>query len=95
MFSNEEIEETFPVSLLELTLGTGRTHQIRIHLAQNGCPIIADDKYGNFKTNKILRRYAKIKTLQLAATKLTLPINGKNTTFEIPLPDCFYNIDSL
>ena len=95
MFSNEEIEDTFPVSLLELTLGTGRTHQIRIHLAQNGCPIIADDKYGNFKTNKILRRYAKIKTLQLAATKLTLPINGKNTTFEIPLPDCFYNIDSL
>ncbi len=86
MFNHEETEESFPISLLELTLGTGRTHQIRIHLAQNGCPIIADDKYGNFKTNKILRKYAKIKILQLAATKLTLPINGKNVTFEIEMP---------
>lgn len=84
----EEIEfEPFPVSFLELTLGTGRTHQIRIHLAQSGCPIIADDKYGNFKSNKLLRKYVKTKTLQLAANKLTIPINGEATSFEIPLPE--------
>lgn len=74
------------VSLLELTLGTGRTHQIRIHLSQAGCPILADDKHGNFKVNKIIRRSLGIKILQLAATRLTLPLEGRPATFEVPLP---------
>ncbi len=74
------------LSLLNLTLGTGRTHQIRIHLAQSGCPILADDRHGDFKANKLLRRALGIKTLQLAATRLTLPLDGRPATFEIPLP---------
>ncbi len=73
-------------SLLELTLGTGRTHQIRIHLAQSGSPILADDRHGNFKVNKLVRKALGIKTLQLAATRLTLPLDGRPATFEVPLP---------
>lgn len=73
-------------SLMNLTLGTGRTHQIRIHLAQAGCPILADDKHGNFKVNKLVKKAMGIKTLQLAATRLTIPLEGRATTFQIPLP---------
>lgn len=73
-------------SLLHLTLGTGRMHQIRIHLAQNGFPIIADDKYGNFKLNKLLQKQFHVKKLALAAFRLTLPVDGELMTFEVDLP---------
>ena len=43
-------------SLLEVTIKTGRTHQIRVHLAAQGMPIAGDDKYGDFELNKALRR---------------------------------------
>ena len=43
-------------SLLEVTIKTGRTHQIRVHLADAGHPIAGDDKYGNFELNKALQK---------------------------------------
>ena len=43
-------------SLLEVTIKTGRTHQIRVHLASEGMPIAGDDKYGDFDCNKALAR---------------------------------------
>jgi 23S rRNA pseudouridine955/2504/2580 synthase len=43
-------------SLLEVTLKTGRTHQIRVHLASEGYPILGDDKYGDFELNKSLAK---------------------------------------
>ena len=81
-----QIPPKAPISLLELTLGTGRTHQIRIHLSLAGCPILADDRHGNFKVNKLIRKSLGIKTLQLAATRLTLPLEGRPATFQVPLP---------
>ena len=51
-------------SLLEVTIKTGRTHQIRVHLADQGMPIVGDDKYGNFELNKQLQRAHATVTLR-------------------------------
>ncbi len=77
------------LSLLKLQLETGRMHQIRIHLSQAGFPIVADDKYGNFKINKVLQKQLKAKRLQLAACELTIPIAGKAKTFSVEQPSHF------
>jgi 23S rRNA pseudouridine955/2504/2580 synthase len=56
-------------SLLEVTIKTGRTHQIRVHLAHHGHPILGDDKYGDFELNKALTK-AGMKRMYLHAWKL-------------------------
>jgi 23S rRNA pseudouridine955/2504/2580 synthase len=61
------------VSLLELTLGTGRMHQIRRHLMLISHPILGDDKYGDFALNRRLRRERGLKKLLLHAFHLVLP----------------------
>ena len=43
-------------TLLEVTIKTGRTHQIRVHLAGEGHPIAGDDKYGDFELNRALQK---------------------------------------
>lgn len=79
--------ERLAVSLVRLILKTGRMHQIRIHLASLGHPIIGDDKHGNFALNKRLKKFAGVKRLFLVSNKLSIPIDGKNAVFQIPLPD--------
>lgn len=74
-------------SLLELELGTGRMHQIRVHLASIGTPVIADDKYGDFTKNKAVYKEKRIKKLQLAAIHLEIPVAGMRTSFDISLPE--------
>ncbi|MDR2447519.1 MAG: RluA family pseudouridine synthase [Treponema sp.] len=86
-------------SLLEIELGTGRMHQIRRHLASIGNPIAGDDKYGDFKLNKRLRKRFGVKRLLLHASRLIIPAaaiskrSGGYAVFEIdvssPLPDYF------
>lgn len=71
------------ISLLRLRLGTGRTHQLRIHLAGEGVPICGDDKYGDFAANRLLKKRFGIKRLCLCAFRLTLPLAGGRRTFEI------------
>ncbi len=58
-----KVKATFPAisangafTLLEVTIKTGRTHQIRVHLADAGHPIAGDDKYGDFELNKALQK---------------------------------------
>ena len=76
-----EGEEPIHMCQIRLLLETGRMHQIRIHLSKLGCPIAGDDQHGNFKLNKVLRKAAGIKNLQLNSVKLVLPLNGKMETF--------------
>ena len=56
-------------SLLEVTIKTGRTHQIRVHLASQGHPIAGDDKYGDFEDNKRLQKQG-LKRMFLHAWRL-------------------------
>ena len=60
-------------SYLELELDTGRMHQIRLHLAGAGLPILGDDRHGDFAVNKRLRKEAGLKRLLLLAYSLRLP----------------------
>jgi 23S rRNA pseudouridine955/2504/2580 synthase len=81
-------------ALLEAELKTGRTHQIRVHLAHLGLPIVGDAKYGDFALNKALARanaQPGLKRMFLHAyrLKLTHPATGDTLQFEAPLPaDC-------
>ncbi len=60
-------------ALLELELGTGRRHQIRLQLAAAGWPILGDEAHGDFALNKELRKAAGLRRLLLHASRLTLP----------------------
>ncbi len=83
-FLREEAEASnLDVCLMKLTLATGRTHQIRIHLSQSELPIIGDDKYGDFGLNKAAKRDLGLKRLCLCAFRLTLPLASGQQTFEI------------
>ncbi len=74
-------------SLLDAELKTGRTHQIRVHLAHLGYPIAGDDKYGDFALNKQLAKQG-LKRMFLHAHRIVFahPITGEALEFEAPLP---------
>ncbi len=74
-------------SLLELRLLTGRTHQIRVHLAHAGHPVLGDDKYGDFELNRALARQG-VKRLLLHARRLAFahPLTGAPLRLEAPVP---------
>jgi len=78
-------------SLLEVTIKTGRTHQIRVHLASEGQPIVGDDKYGDFEANKSLARGvggAALKRMFLHAWRLQCnhPATGERMELRAELP---------
>jgi 23S rRNA pseudouridine955/2504/2580 synthase len=75
-------------SLVRLRLMTGRTHQIRVHLAHAGHPVLGDDKYGDFELNRALARQG-VKRLMLHARRLAFkhPIDGKRIVLKSLLPD--------
>lgn len=68
------------VSLVEVRIETGRTHQIRVHLASVGHPVVGDRRYGSHATRELTARP------MLHARALTLPGVG---TFEAPVPGDF------
>jgi 23S rRNA pseudouridine1911/1915/1917 synthase len=70
-------------TLLEIRPVTGRTHQIRVHMAASGHPVVADSRYGRTKV------YSGCPRLFLHAHRLTVthPSSGEKVSFESPLPD--------
>ncbi len=79
------------LSLLDVTLKTGRTHQIRVHLASHGHPIVGDPKYGDFARNKAFARATRFERMFLHARQLAFdhPASGERITLVAPLPaDC-------
>jgi 23S rRNA pseudouridine955/2504/2580 synthase len=80
-------------TLLEVTIKTGRTHQIRVHLASEGHPIAGDDKYGDFDLNKALQKPSKtqataLKRMFLHAWRLQLahPSTAERVELQNELP---------
>ncbi len=80
-----------PYSLLEVTIKTGRTHQIRVHLAAEGMPIVGDDKYGNFDLNRELARASgasglKRMFLHAWSFQCNHPVSGERIALRAELP---------
>jgi 23S rRNA pseudouridine955/2504/2580 synthase len=75
-----------PVALLEAELETGRTHQIRVHLAHLGHPLAGDPKYGDFAWNRDLARQG-LRRLFLHACRIRFvhPVSGEVVTVDAPL----------
>jgi 23S rRNA pseudouridine1911/1915/1917 synthase len=68
------------LSLVEVRLGTGRKHQIRVHLAGLGCPVVGDRRYGT--RSQACDRLA----LHAGALRFVHPLTGKDAHFTSPLP---------
>ncbi len=88
-------------SLLRIDLLTGKTHQIRAHLAYLGHPVLGDSKYGDPKQNRMLRQKHGIRRQMLHAWRITFPevsgsfsyLSGKS--FTAPPPEDFCRAASL
>jgi 23S rRNA pseudouridine955/2504/2580 synthase len=74
-------------SFLKVRLLTGRTHQIRVHLAHAGHPILGDDKYGDFELNHRLAREG-VRRLFLHASRLSFshPLTAEKIELSAKLP---------
>lgn len=86
------IEKLEGCTMLRCTLETGRTHQIRVHLAHLGFPIAGDDKYGDFALNKQLARRTVGPSLQrmflhAGIAEVAHPVTGEQLRLEATLSD--------
>jgi 23S rRNA pseudouridine1911/1915/1917 synthase len=85
-----EVEPLRGVSLVRVSIGTGRTHQIRVHLSEHGFPLVGDALYGGVKKRlpTHLAAIARLDRPFLHAARLSFahPSTGRNMTFEAPLP---------
>jgi 23S rRNA pseudouridine1911/1915/1917 synthase len=78
-----EIERLLPATaLLRVTLDTGRTHQIRVHLAAIGHPVVGDPQYGTAGELGLARQF-----LHAARLAFEHPVTGVAIDVESPLPD--------
>ncbi len=84
------------VSLIELQPVTGRTHQLRVHCAKHGCPILGDKTYGDFKWNRRLQQQTDERRLFLHAGVMEIHYKIKNRKHtlraESPLPAVFQSV---
>jgi 23S rRNA pseudouridine955/2504/2580 synthase len=82
-------------SLAEVTLYTGRTHQIRVHAQHAGHPVAGDEKYGVRELNKRMRDYG-LRRLFLHAARFEFTLGSKTYSFSTPLaPDLAAALDAM
>ena len=81
-----EAEQYPGARLMMATLGTGRTHQIRVHAAHIGHPLVGDPKYGDREMNKRFREMG-LNRLFLHASHLSFEWQDRSYSFSAPLPD--------
>jgi len=74
-------------TLVRVTIETGRLHQIRLHFAQLGYPVVMDDQHGDFAFNKRFRKRYGLKRQFLHAARLTLNYGGKRYNWSAPLTE--------
>ena len=99
----KRIESYAGVTLLELSLETGRTHQIRVHLSKTGHPIVGDQQYGSSKRSieipsPVIRRAVnslKRQALHAYILGFTHPETGERMEFSSPLPEDIQSIIRL
>lgn len=76
-------------SLVSCRIETGRTHQIRVHMAGLGCPVIGDATYGKGALDRRLDPVPPRQMLHAWRLKLRHPAGGEELSFEAPLPEDF------
>jgi len=73
-------------TLVKVQIATGRLHQIRLHFAKLGHPVVLDDQHGDFGFNKRFRKKYGLKRQFLHAEKLNITDGGKQRKWQTPLP---------
>lgn len=89
------ISASASLSKIRLTIVTGRTHQIRVHMAHIGCPVVGDVRYGDpARDREQFKRSAINKRLYLHASSISFshPQTGKKLTLTAPEPEEFIRI---
>ncbi len=84
-----------PYSLLECNLETGRTHQIRVHLAFAGFPVACDPLYGSQAMDRAAGLDVPGQLLHAFALAFRHPVDGRDLSFEQPVPDDFAAVVSF
>jgi 23S rRNA pseudouridine955/2504/2580 synthase len=82
-------------TLVRVTIETGRLHQIRLHFAKLGYPVVMDDQHGDFGFNKRFRKEFGLKRQFLHAERLKIRIAGKQRAWTAPLAKDLRNILDL
>ena len=75
------------ISLVEFKIDTGRMHQIRIHAASLGCPIVGDRLYGSAEKARRMRRRSSRLLLHAVELSFLHPVTHRRVTFAAPPPD--------
>lgn len=89
------VQQRFQVaSLVEAELKTGRTHQIRVHLQAQNCPILGDERYGNFDKNRQWAKQYGLKRMFLHAKQLVIkhPETNKELILQAELPKALQKV---
>ena len=83
-----KVERELPAtSLVRVKIETGRMHQIRLHFAQLGHPVVMDDEHGDFAFNKRFRKRYGLKRQFLHASSVAFELRGKKRKWTAPLAD--------